>query len=203
MNLNPLNLFRGQSKVQANQAASSQASSQKSDVTNEPNEKLSLQQQEQQPVSYSRNAFADGVSATGELVTLGSGLVGGGLMGMAAGAAATAVLVAGLGVMGPAAAVIGLVGAASGAVLGAGTGASLAEKASKKFGEWGAKLAGKLGLSSKLGEAAGRGSLAVGLGAAVALGGPVAIMAVAGGLANKAVGMVIDAVRGDGRAPST
>lgn len=190
MNLNPLKQFSFTPKMTAVQAK--QTNPQVEDKAL-PQEQLSVGQNE--PVSYSRNAFVDGVGAGSEMATIGAGVVAGASGGFTIGALTVGLLAAGLAVTGPLAAGMALVAGGAGALMGAAGGASLAEKASAKFGEWGSKLAGKLGFSSKGGEAAGRASLAVGLAASSALAGPVALFALTCGLANKGVGMAIDAAR--------
>ena len=145
--------------------------------------------------TFSKDAFVDGASAASELVTMGAGVGAGAIGGFALGASAVTLAAAGLAIAGPAVTVLAIVGGACGAVMAAVGGGTLAEKASKKFGEWGSKLATRLGLSEKTGEALGRTTLAVGLGASVGFGAPVALMALASGLVNKSVGNLIDAFR--------
>jgi len=165
------------------------------------------QPQPEDQVSFSQGAFVDGVSAGAELIADTTGLVVGGAVGLSLGATAAALAVAGLGISaGPLATGLVLLGVGAGAVLGAGTGASVLDKFSHKVGQWGSKLASKVGLSEKAGEAVGRASLALALTAPMTLtlatGGtlsfaPIAgALLLAGGLANKAVMGVADLIHG-------
>lgn len=109
-------------------------------------------------------AFQHGVERAADVITKGSGVIGGAMIGYEAVSVGIDLLPAAVGATlagGPIAHVAVGIGLGLDAVLGGTIGYKLASKVSQQAGRWGEKLSSRMGLTSKGGAAAVKSSVAV------------------------------------------